>query len=120
MQPNATRHMTFIEKWQDHLILLAIFPVCSVAGLAALLRSDRSITKRAVWSAVLNSGLIGVVVAALLIHQYEMSPMVIGASILAGLGGNVVWEAILEMGLSWLRMKAGQNGRWRSVEDKTE
>ena len=114
----AHKIMSFIEKWQDHIVLLAIFPTCSLAGLASLLRSDRPITKRAVASVMLNSGFFGVVVAAFMIHQYEFSFLTIVASLLAGLGGNAMWESILELFLAVMRAKVGGNGKMRSHEEK--
>lgn len=78
-------------KW---LLLLAIFPACSFAGLAALLRSKQKLSKRNILSAVLNSGLFGVVVAAVMLHQYGLDSLylTIGVSILSGLGGNTALD----------------------------
>lgn len=82
---------------QESILLSAIFPLTSVAGLAQLLRSGRPITKREVASVTLNSGLFGVSVAALLIHKFgvELWPLIVGISLLSGLGGNAMIDLAL-------------------------
>ena len=76
----------------DQWLLVALFPICSLAGLAALLRENKPPTKLEVASAVLNSGLFGCAVAALLIHYFGgvYWALILGVSVLAGLGGNVL------------------------------
>jgi hypothetical protein len=82
-----------------HWLLLVIFPTSSLAGLAALLRSGQKLNRRAVLSSLLNSGLFGVSVGAIMIHRYGMdsSHVILGISILAGLGGNALLDFSLEL-----------------------
>jgi len=93
-------------KWW---LLAAIFPACSFAGLAALLRSHQPITARAIASATLNSGLFGVAVASAMIHYHgwESVHLTIGASILSGLGGN----AALDFGIQLVKAYFGGDDR---------
>lgn len=97
------------EDW----ILITIFPVCSFAGLAALLRSHRELTKRAVASAILNSGFFGVAVAALMFQRYGADSslyLTIGVSILAGLGGNTAVDFGIEMLKTYVAKSDGKDG----------
>jgi hypothetical protein len=68
----------------------------SLGGLAALLRAGkvRSLTKRLVISAILNSGLFGLIVGLLLWDSYKDKNMalLIGVSALAGFGGSTLIE----------------------------
>lgn len=86
-------------------LLLAIFPTCSFAGLAALLRSDQEITKRALLSAIMNSGFFGVCVAALMLHRFgtESIYLTISVSVLSGLGGNAAIDFLVEAVKSYVR-----------------
>lgn len=80
-----------IMKWtEEEWLLAALFPVCSLSGLAAVLRTGKSPTKLEMASALLNSGLFGVAVAAIMLDhlQWESWRLIFGISILAGLGGN--------------------------------
>jgi hypothetical protein len=89
----------------ERLLLAAVVPVSSLAGLAALLRSGRTVTKLAVLSALLNSGLFGLASGALLLHHYGLDYpwMIFGICTLAGLGGNSLLEVGLEIIKSWVR-----------------
>ena len=71
----------------------------SVASLGAHLRTGGELTKRAFWTAVLNSGLLGVAIGAVLIWKvgYNHLPLIIAVSILAGLGGMSFVDFILGM-----------------------
>ncbi len=79
-------------------MLLAIFPTCSFAGLAALLRTEQPITRRAIVAAALNSGLFGVAVAAAMIHRFgsEGIYLILSVSVLSGLGGNAAIDFAVE------------------------
>ncbi len=78
--------------------LLAILPVCSFAGLAALLRTEQPITRRAVLAASLNSGLFGLAVAAAMVHRFgaESIYLILSVSVLSGLGGNAALDFAIE------------------------
>lgn len=70
-------------------LLAVVFAVTSLSGLAALLRSGKPITWAAAASTMLYSGLIGTAIFAMLYSRFEEDiPLLIGVSILAGLGGG--------------------------------
>ena len=75
--------------------------VTEMTGIAQLLRSGEPITKRAIASVILNSGLFGVAVAALMIDQVGIDSwaLIVGISVLSGLGGN----ALIEMAIAILK-----------------
>ena len=81
-------------------VLGLAFSLSSVAGLAALLRSNQQLTTRAVFSAFLNSGLTGGVIGAIWWNWYGGSGhpwFMLGVSTLAGLGGPVFLDFILQL-----------------------
>lgn len=82
----------------DSWLLYVLFPVTSLAGLANLLRSGQPLTKRAICSVMLNSGLFGISVAAIMLHKFgsESLMLIVAVSILSGLGGN----AAIDFGLA--------------------
>lgn len=82
-------------------LLAAIVPCSSLAGLAALLRSDQPIDGRRIFSAIANSGLFGLAIGSGMIWKYgiESWPLILCISVLAGLGGN----SALDVALSSLR-----------------
>lgn len=84
-----------------------IFIACSLAGLAALLRSKQAIDARAVLSALLNSGFIGTVIGMAWYSSYKDTNLyfLIAVSILAGLGGSTT----LDFALQYARVKFGMN-----------
>lgn len=76
-------------------LMAAVFGVTSLSGLAALLRSGKPITWTAVVSTMLYSGLIGSAIFAMLYSRFaEDVPLLIGVSILAGLGGGSLLDFI--------------------------
>ena len=91
----------------SNLILLAIVPVTSLAGLANLLRTNQPLTKIAVASVMLNSGLFGIVVASYMIHQLgsESLLLTLAVSTLSGLGGNAVIDFAFEIFKSAIKSK---------------
>jgi hypothetical protein len=76
-----------------------VFPTSSLAGLANLVRSNRPLTPRLVIAALLNAGLFGVAIGAVLRHKYgaDYDLMTLGIAILAGLGGNALLDFTVEM-----------------------
>lgn len=81
-------------------LLVMTGPLGSLAGCAALLRSGGELTKRAFWTAILNSGLMSLGIGTLMFWKYGESEMwlTIAVSIFAGLGGN----AFIDFSLSLL------------------
>lgn len=76
----------------------------SFAGLAELLRSGRPLTTRAVISAMLNSGLIGLAIGLTWYHKYLGEGNIyflIGVCVLAGLGGATFVDFASTMFKRW-------------------
>ncbi len=86
-----------IEFW----VLVVIIPLCSMAGVAAAFRaSDREGTKLTpiqIVSAALNSGLCSAAIAAIMFWYFgiEYLWLIVGVSVLAGLGGNVFIDFVV-------------------------
>ena len=78
-------------------LLVIITILGGLGGFAALLRSRNKISWRAGLSATLNSALLSLALGAIGLHYntIERYWLVIGGSILAGLGGNTAVELIL-------------------------
>jgi hypothetical protein len=77
----------------EHWILFAgIFVFASVGGLAALLREGADITWRETFSALLNSGMMGCIVAMILWNRFQGDDLflLIGISALSGFGGSTI------------------------------
>ena len=90
-------------------LLLILGPIGSLAGCAALLRSGQELSKRTFWTAVLNSGLLAVAIAAGMFWHFgtEETWLTISVSIFAGLGGTAVIDFFLALGLRWAKKKFG-------------
>ena len=74
-----------------------IFAGGSLGGLAALLRAGAALTCRTVVGAMLNSGLLALVIAFVLWKKYEGDGNLLflaGVSIFAGLGGTTSYDFI--------------------------
>lgn len=87
----------------------------SFAGLAELLRSGRPITTRAVLSAMLNSGLIGLAIGLVWYHKFLGDGNVyflVGVCVLAGLGGATFIDFAISSFTRWFGSKGpfGQGG----------
>ena len=81
-----------VEAW-----FAFIFAGGSLGGLAALLRAGQELTCRAVVGAMLNSGLLALVIAFVLWKKYEGDGNLLflaGISIFAGLGGATSYDFI--------------------------
>lgn len=80
------------------LALLLVAPG-AMAGLAALLRSEQRLTRRAVLSALLNSAIFTFAIAAIMHWQLgdDKALFIAGWSLLAGLGGNTVLGLIIKI-----------------------
>ena len=77
-------------------LFLMIGGLCSVAGLAQLLRSDKEITIRNVLSAITMSVVVGVGIAMIWYHQWgDESPwFLFGLSTFASIGGADVIKLV--------------------------
>lgn len=102
--------------WGDSLLLAALaFFGASFAGLATQLRSGKDLTRRAIASAMLNSGLVGAIIALLGYRTFaEDIPYLMGMSLLAGIGG----ATILDFALQLLKRRLGITIRFE--QDKGE
>jgi hypothetical protein len=76
-----------------------IFVISGLAGLAALLRTDRVLDWRKVSGAILNSGLLGVAMGLMWYKVFYPDNLwlLIGLTLLAGLGGMGVFGFFLEL-----------------------
>jgi hypothetical protein len=81
-------------------VFLSAFVLSSFGGLAALLRSNQEVTLRAVLSALMYSGGLGVVIALLLFNTFEGKGniyVLLGISGLAGMGGMTLVDFIVQV-----------------------
>jgi predicted membrane protein len=82
-------------------IFASAFAVSSFAGLAALLRSGKSVSILSVCSAMLNTGMVGLAIALLWYTKFKGSEeniyFMIGLCVLAGLGGTTAIDFIVAM-----------------------
>ena len=89
---------------------IAMFPLGSLGGLGAVLRTGRKPTAVELLSAVINSGLCSMAVAALLWDHWggEAWPRILGMCALAGLGGNEIINFLISL---WqYRLSKGKDG----------
>ena len=91
----------------NHLWLLWLLPLGSLAGCAALLRSGQPLNWRSFATAVLNSGLFAVAIAYYMLWHFgpEELPLIVSVSIFAGLGGNTVVDFLLVAVMKWVEKK---------------
>jgi len=96
---------------QELKILTWIVPLCSFAGLVALLRSQQAVTMRAIASAVGNSAIFGVAIAWLMLWRFGIDQwqLIVGVSILSGLGGTSLVEFTIEILKAWLNDRTGKS-----------
>jgi hypothetical protein len=82
-------------------VFISSFGVSSFAGLAALLRSGKTISVLSVFSAMLNTGLVGLAIALIWYHRFrgndENVYFLIGVCVLAGLGGTTAIDFIVQV-----------------------
>ena len=104
LPPPVAQHMDplSVSPW---LLIGGVFVVASLGGLAALLRSGQQLTPRQIFSALLNSGLLGIIIAMSLWKRYgaEDPFLLFGVSILAGFGGATTIDLITQ----YVRRKLG-------------
>lgn len=96
--PPLTSHSLDPSAVSPWLLFGGVFLVASLGGLAALLRSGQDITRRQVASALLNSGLVGVIIALTLWSRYGANDpfLLFGVSILAGFGGATTIDLLVQ------------------------
>lgn len=97
-----------MNKYDAYLQFLATFSLSSFAGLAALLRGGDKLTYRAVASAMMNSGFMGIVIYTIGSKVYAGNENVwflMGISTLAGLGGNTAIDFFLTLAKSVILAK---------------
>lgn len=89
-----------------------IFGMSSIAGLAALMRSGKDLTLRAITTASLNSGVMGVSIAMIWVHLYGIDHIwfVSGISLLAGLGGTSLMDFAYQSAVGVLQVYAARLG----------
>lgn len=81
-------------------VLGSAFGISSFAGLAALLRSGKKLTWLAVFTAMLNAGIIGIAICLLWYTKYRSEDNIyflIGVCALAGLGGTTVLDFVIQL-----------------------
>jgi len=81
-------------------VFAAAFAISSVGGLAALLRSKHSLSLRSICSAMLYSGITGLVIALLWYSYFDGNQnlyFLLGVSGLAGIGGTTVLDFCVQV-----------------------
>jgi hypothetical protein len=72
-------------------VFASAFLVSAFAGLAALLRSDSKINVKSIFSALLNSGCLGLAISLCWYSKFSDNIFsLVGICLLAGLGGNTL------------------------------
>ena len=81
------------------LIFSATFLISAFAGLATLLRSQKTLYLRSIISAMLNSGLFGLAIGLIWYKYYYTDNIwfLMGISLMAGLGGITIVDFVLEI-----------------------
>lgn len=73
-----------------------VFLVCSVGGIAALIKGKQAITWRMILSAALNSGLFGLGIALMIYDRLPVN-LVLGVSVISGIGGASLTDAVFQV-----------------------
>ena len=103
------------EQFDPLRVVLCAFALAAVGGLAALLRSPRKPTRKAVLAATLYSGMTGITVALIWYNKYREEGNIyflLGVSAACGLGGISivdVWRTVQENG--GFSLKIGSSGK---------
>jgi hypothetical protein len=87
------------DKLNPLEVFIYCFSIASLAGIAALLRSNKVLTARIIVSAALYSGLFGLVIGLIWYNYFAPTNIffLIGVSGLAGLGGVSLLDVILQL-----------------------
>lgn len=92
-------------------IFLSAFAISSIGGLAALLRSKKQISARTIFSALLYSGMTGLIIALMWYEFFDGQGNIyflLGVSGLAGIGGATIIDFIVQLfktGKIWTLVK---------------
>ena len=77
-------------------VFAAALAASATAGIAAYLRSNKPVTKLALITAALNSGLLGLAISLLLIDKMKGTPFfLIGVCVITGLSGAAGLDLVL-------------------------
>lgn len=88
------------DKMTPFQVFLASFSIASLGGLAALLRSERELTWRSTISAILYSGVMGVIIALLWYNYFDGKGnlyFLLAVSGLAGIGGTTAVDFVIQV-----------------------
>lgn len=88
------------QKFDPFHVLAASFALSSLGGLAALLRSQKKLTARTIVSAVLWSGLTGLLIALTWFNYFNSQGNIyflLAVSGLAGIGGTTVVDLLMQI-----------------------
>lgn len=97
MHESITRALLKLSDESFLLGLLAFFGA-SLSGLAAQLRSGGSLSARSVAAAILNSGLVGLIIFLVGYRVFhDDMPYLIGMAMLSGIGGATLMDFALQL-----------------------
>lgn len=88
------------DKFEPIRIFISAFGIASLGGLAALLRSKKELTLRSVSSAILSSGIVGLIIALTWYNYFNKEGNIyflLGVSALAGIGGMTVTDFVIQL-----------------------
>lgn len=89
-------------------VFASAFAVSALAGLAALLRSDKELSRKNVAAHVLNSGIMGLGLSLLWYVKFQENLyFLIGLCVVAGLGGMTTVDLVVEAGHKFLNKLLG-------------
>jgi len=93
-----------MDRWTPLQVLISAFSISSLAGLAALLRSEKQLSIRVVLSTILYSGMSGVIIALIWYRHFGSAGngegsifFLLGISGLAGIGGTTMLDFVVEV-----------------------
>lgn len=96
--PERMLRAIFSDENTTLLVCLAAFFGSSFSGLATHLRSGSPLTTRMVLAAVLNSGLVGLIVALMGYKTFQDNlTYLLGLSLLAGIGGATLLDFMVAL-----------------------
>lgn len=87
------------EKFDPIRVMFTAFALASFGGLAALLRSEKVLTLRAIFAATFYSGITGLIIGLLWYNYFNAQGNIyflLGVSALAGIGGTTVIDFLLQ------------------------
>ena len=98
--------------WKVAFVLISAFCLSAVAGVASLLRSPNTISRRTIISSVLNSGLLGLGIGLVWLLTFRENPYaLVGTCLLFGLGGYTAVDFVLGLlQKGGFTIKLGSNG----------